>query len=189
MPIFKLNRPAAQLNQLQIATKFIAKGLFLLCAALLPLMASPDAQAEVQSGVVSRVIGGDTVWVKTASRRKPLKVRISGIDAPEICQAGGVVSRDTLRRRLLGQTVTIVQTSPGRHDDYGRLLARIELNGEDIGRWMVSSGHAWSYHFRRDAGLYAAEQALAKAEARGIFSQNDPVSPRQFRVQHGSCHP
>ena len=187
-PFLKINRPVAQIIRLQVAIKLIALHMLPLYWALLTLMAAPVAQAQVQSGVVSRVIDGDTVWLKSATSHKPLKVRIVGIDAPEICQLGGVASRDALRRRLMGQTVTLVQM-PFRHrDEYGRLLARIELDGEDMGRWMVSSGHAWSYHFRRDAGLYAAEQARAKAGGRGLFAQNDPVNPRQFRAQHGSCY-
>lgn len=183
------NRPVAQIIRLQLAIKLIASRLLLSCWALLPLMAAVGTQAQVQSGVVSRVIDGDTVWLKTAPSHKPLKVRIVGIDAPEICQLGGIASRDALRRRLLGQTVTLVQTPSRRRDEYERLLARIELHGEDMGRWMVISGHAWSYHFRHDVNLYAAEQDRAKAGGRGLFAQNDPVNPRQFRAQHGSCHP
>lgn len=183
------NRPVAQVIRLSPAIKLVASCLLPFCLALLPLMAASSALAQVQSGVVSRVIDGDTVWLKTASGRKPLKVRIAGIDAPEICQTGGMASRDALRRRLLGQAVTMVHVSSRRHDDYGRLLAKIELHGEDMGRWMVSSGYAWSYHFRHDAGPYAAEQERAKATGRGLFAQNAPENPRQFRQQHGSCHP
>ena len=190
MPVFKSKLPAAQSFRVQVATELIARCLYFMYWALLLLLAATSpARAEDQSGVVSRVIDGDTVWLKTAASRKPLKIRIAGIDAPEICQAGGIASRDALRRRLLGQTVTMVQTPSRRHDNYGRLLARIDLHGEDIGRWMVTSGHAWSYHFRHDAGQYAAEQGLARAAGRGLFSQKDPINPRQFRAQHGSCHP
>lgn len=189
--VFRSNLPVAQSIRRQVATELIAHYLLALCWALLLLLlaATSPAHAANQSGVVSRVIDGDTVWLKTAFSRKPLKVRIAGIDAPEICQAGGIASRDALRQRLLGQTVTMVQTSSRRRDNYGRLLARIDLHGEDIGRWMVVSGHAWSYHFRHDAGLYAAEQRVAKAAGRGLFSQKGPLNPRQFRLQHGSCHP
>ena len=190
MQVLRSKLPVAQSTRVQVATELIVRCLFPLCWALLLLLAATSpAHAAGQSGVVSRVIDGDTVWLKTAFSRKPLKVRIAGIDAPEICQAGGIASRDALRRRLLGQTVTMVQTPSRRHDNYGRLLARIDLHGEDIGRWMVTSGHAWSYHFRHDAGQYAAEQGLARAAGRGLFSQKDPINPRQFRAQHGSCHP
>ena len=99
------------------------------------------------------------------------------------------VSRDVLRSRLLGKTVTVAQSSSRRRDDFGRLLASIDLQGEDLGRWMVSNGHAWSYRFRHDPGPYAAEQERAQAAGRGLFAQTDPQNPRQFRQQHGPCHP
>ncbi|MBC7610599.1 MAG: thermonuclease family protein [Polaromonas sp.] len=187
MLISEQNSSAAHLNRAHTAPESIASGWWRQLWALLLLLAVFGAQA--QTGVVSRVIDGDTIWIKTAPGRKPLKVRIAGIDAPEICQSGGLASRDALRRRLLGQTVTMIQTSYRRHDDYGRLLASIDLKGEDVGRWMVSSGYAWSYHFRRNPGPYAAEQGRAKAAGRGLFAQTAPENPRQFRQQHGSCHP
>ncbi len=139
---------------------------------------------QLKSGVVSRVVDGDTVWVKAGS--EILKVRISGIDAPEICQTDGIPAREALRQRALGQWITLVYQ---RHDDYGRLLARVELQGEDLGRWMVSQGHAWSYAWRNNAGPYAHEQAQAIAARRGLFAVTGAENPRSFRKRHGSCFP
>ena len=142
--------------------------------------------AGVRSGVVTRVVDGDTVWVAVAGGGKPMKVRIEGIDAPEICQPGGASSQDALRRRLLGSQVSL---SLHFQDDYGRMLATIHQQGEDVGRWMVSSGQAWSYRYRGRAGLYSEEEARARANRRGLFSQSDPEDPRRFRKRHGSCYP
>ena len=140
---------------------------------------------QIQSGVVTRVVDGDTVWVKTNFAAHPLKVRISGIDAPEICQAGGSGARDALKQRVLGQLVTV---SFKQHDSYGRALASVAWQGEDIGRWMVVNGYAWSYRFRRSAGPYAAEQSQAVQQRRGIFSTGRAQNPRTFRKRHGSCY-
>lgn len=140
---------------------------------------------QIQSGVVTRVVDGDTVWVKTSVAAHPLKVRISGIDAPEICQAGGGDARDALKQRVLGQLVTI---SFKQYDSYGRALASVAWHGEDIGRWMVVNGYAWSYRFRRSAGPYAAEQSQAVQLKRGIFGMGGAQNPRTFRKRHGSCY-
>ena len=160
--------------------------LALLFAASLPACAG--SARRVVSGVVTRVVDGDTLWVKTATAAKPVKVRILGIDAPEICQAGGRASREALVRRLLGQSVTLSTTTSGIHDDYGRLLAKINLQGEDVGHWMVVNGHAWSYTYRRNLGPYAAEQSQAEAGRRGFFGDSAAVNPRVFRKRHGSCY-
>jgi len=161
----------------------------LLCAWL-PAQASPPAKASasVWSGTVTYVVDGDTIRVRPPGGGKPLSVRIEGIDAPEICQAGGTASRDALRRKVQGQRVTV---HGRRHDDYGRLLATITLQGEDTGLWMVAQGLAWSYRYRANAGPYASQQRHARAAGVGIFSPSHgaaPVYPAQFRRQHGSCY-
>lgn len=162
----------------------------LLCAALV-MGCSPAVAAKKERpdwyGVVSYVVDGDTVRMRPPQGGKPVSIRIEGIDAPEICQAGGAASRDALKRRVLGKRVAV----HGRvRDQYGRLLARITLNGEDQGRWMVNQGQAWSYRSGRSAGPYAAEQRRAKAAGRGMFARSQArgrVYPADFRKQHGSC--
>lgn len=163
-----------------------AAALLWLVGALQPGGAQAQAPAS-WSAVVTYVVDGDTVWVRAHDGSKPLSVRMEGIDAPEICQAGGVASREALRQRLQGQVVVVHGL---RHDDYGRLLARIDQRGEDVGAWMVRTGHAWSYHAGRRAGPYAAEQRQARAARAGLFAQQHPapVYPGRFRREHGSCH-
>ena len=154
-----------------------------------------QARTMVRSGIVTRVVDGDTVWVKVATRAQGaeagevLKVRIVGIDAPEICQPGGPQALDALRSHVLGQTVTLSSPSARSHDDYGRVLATLDKQGEDVGRWMVRRGQAWSYGYRRNPGPYAIEQAQAQATGAGLFAQAAAENPRSFRKRQGSCYP
>lgn len=135
---------------------------------------------------VTFVTDGDTLWARSVEGGKPFKIRIDGIDAPEICQAGGQASRDALISRVGGRTVTV---SARRQDDYGRSVAAVELNGEDIAGWMVSHGHAWSYQLRRDGSPYRALQIQARSARLGLFADPTAVHPRVFRRRHGSCRP
>ena len=160
--------------------------LTLLLAAHAP--AFSKSATHVRSAVVTRVVDGDTIWVKTAQRSKPLKVRIIGIDAPEACQPGGAISSEALRRLLTAQAVTLSTTGARPRDSYGRLLAKVDLRGEDVGHWMVANGYAWSYSYRRNLGPYAMEQAQAVAARRGLFSNHAAENPRLFRKRHGSCY-
>ena len=148
-------------------------------------LATPRVQAA-WLGVVTYVVDGDTVYVRPPGGGKPVSIRLEGIDAPEICQVGGTLARDALQRRLLGQPVAVHVRA---RDDFGRLVARITLNGEDQGRWMVANGQAWSYRYRRSAGPYAAEQRSAELAKVGIFAtgSGQPVNPRAFRKLHGTC--
>lgn len=154
-------------------------------AACLLSAGTPAHADRPWRGVVTYTVDGDTLWVRPASGGKPRKIRLDGVDAPEICQRGGAASREALKQRLLGQTVTV---SIRRYDDYGRALARIDLRGQDVGGQMVANGHAWSYRFRRNPGPYAAQQAQAQAAGRGLFAHGGAENPRAFRKRHGSCH-
>ena len=138
------------------------------------------------SGVVTYVVDGDSVRVRPLQGGKPVSVRLEGIDAPEICQRGGDTARDALTRRVLGRQVVIEGEN---RDDYGRLLARIMLDGDDVGARMVKDGHAWSYRYRGSAGPYSAQQRLAESARRGIFADASVavVYPAAFRKQHGAC--
>ena len=138
------------------------------------------------TGLVTYVVDGDTVRVRPLQGGKPVSVRVNGIDAPEICQDGGSTARDALKRRALGQRVVV--HGVGR-DDYGRLLAQIVMDDDDLGGWMVEAGHAWSYRYRGQPGPYAAQQHRAQAAGRGLFASGGVVAvyPAVFRKEHGSC--
>ncbi len=139
----------------------------------------------VFSGVVTRVVDGDTLWVKTNVDPKPLKVRLHGIDAPEICQSGGIQARDALKRRVLGQGVMVTS---GAHDDYGRTVGILHLQGQDVGLWLVTQGYAWTYSYRHKKGPYAQALHQAQVARRGVFSVAGVEEPRLFRKRHGSCY-
>lgn len=133
------------------------------------------------------MVDGDTLHVRPDTGGRPRKVRMAGMDAPEICQRGGRSARDALARRVLHRRVSVVARAT---DDYGRELAQVSLDGEDLALWMVTQGHAWSYRYRLDDGSYAAAQAQARRARRGLFAHPEAESPRDFRKRHGPCpHP
>lgn len=161
----------------------IALGCFAL--GLLVGLALP-AQAERFAGVVTQVSDGDTVWVRPDAGGPPRPVRLKGIDAPEICQAFGQQSRDALAALVLRRRVAV---SGDLVDGHQRVLGDVKLAGQDVGQWMVVRGYAWSYRFRRNPGPYAQEEGEARATRQGLWQDAEPVRPREFRVQHGSCRP
>lgn len=158
-----------------------------LTAVLLLLVQPVQAQrsGEGWRGTVTHVTDGDTVWVRPQQGGAPRVVRIDGIDAPELCQPYGNTARAALVAQVLGQPV---QVRVRRHDDYGRALARVSLRGQDVGGWLVSQGHAWSYRYRHQTGPYARQEAQARAQKLGLFRQGQTELPREFRRRHGPCH-
>jgi micrococcal nuclease len=141
-----------------------------------------SVEPERYTARVIRVHDGDTVWVRPLAGGPHRKLRLLGIDAPEICQDGGMAARDALARRVLQQVVRIEERGD---DTYGRGLARIELEGEDLNAWLVLRGLAWSYGGGRKG--YARLQARAEKERLGVFAQPRAEAPRDFRRRHGPC--
>ena len=142
------------------------------------------AEVEVYMARVTYVTDGDTLWVQPGDGSATRKLRMQGIDAPEICQAGGNASRTALRVLVMGQRV---QVRVRYHDDYGRGLAQIQLGSQDVAALLVSAGHAWSYRWRSKPGPYAAEEARARQARLGLFAADQPELPRTFRKRHGPC--
>ncbi len=143
------------------------------------------ARASSWQGTVTHVTDGDTLWVHPSRGRAPHKIRLDGIDAPEICQTYGGLSRDLLATHLMGR---LVHVKVRRLDTFGRSLAHVSLNGQDIGGWMVQQGGAWSYRYRRDPGPYAHQESQARSQRLGVFADAQAERPRDFRLRHGSCH-
>jgi len=116
---------------------------------------------------------------------KPESCAWQPLDAPERCQLWGQQAWRALHTRLLGQPV---QVESGRLDTYGRLLAQVWHQGQDVGAWMVAQGHAWSPTYRGLPGPYDALQRQAQWLRRGLFAHPlGLMPPREFRRWHGSC--
>lgn len=153
--------------------------------ATLALLLAPALHAASIKGKVNHVTDGDTLWLRPASGGRPVEIRLLGLDAPEACQPFGREAKQALHARVQG-TAVVARTSGV--DDYGRQLAQVEHRGEDLGRWLVRGGYAWSMRFQGRSGPYAAEEAQARRERKGLWAASDPVEPRTFRQRFGRCH-
>lgn len=160
-------------------------GLLVALLTAAPALATTHRGDPPWRGRVSHVTDGDTVWVQPLAPGEPVqKIRLLGIDAPESCQMGGPEATAALKARLAGQVVLVKARA---RDDYGRLLARLSLQGQDVGGWLVSQGWAWSYRSQRGPGPYAKEEARAEAARRGVHAQARPMRPQAYRARYGSC--
>jgi micrococcal nuclease len=139
--------------------------------ATLLLTFAPPFEAKVIA-----VYDGDTITVRTD---ETIKIRLEGIDAPELKQPFGQASKQALSGLVFGQTVTV---KPGKKDRYGRLLARVEIGGKDASLTMVETGmaHWYEQYAKRDTQLQSA-QAQAKTARRGLWSDPNVIAPWEFR--------
>jgi endonuclease YncB( thermonuclease family) len=140
------------------------------------------ASAEVITGIASSVHDGDTITLHTSTEIR--KIRLAGIDAPELKQPFGTESREALRQEVLNQSVTVDTT---KLDKYGRSVGKVLLDGEDINLKQVSRGLAWVYtdYIKElsavDRELYRAAERAANDAHTGLWQEEQPVSPWTYR--------
>jgi micrococcal nuclease len=145
----------------------------------------PPAKPVMIEGTVSRVVDGDTLWVKTeGDGEPPVVVRLDGIDAPESCQVGGAEATAALNALALGRAVTVRVAA---RDEHGRIVGKVFDGDKDLGDRMVRDGQAWSSRYQYDRGPYVAEERMALALKRGLHAAGGAIQPRDFRKQHGPC--
>jgi endonuclease YncB( thermonuclease family) len=131
-------------------------------------------------GVVS-VIDGDTLDVGGK------RVRLFGIDAVESDQTcenaqgvewacGAAVSRE-VRGRYQGQKAICEAVTI---DAYGRIVARCQVKGRDIGRQLVIDGLALAY--RKYSREYVGDELRAARARRGLHAGR-MMRPAQFRLE------
>lgn len=137
--------------------------------------------AEV-NGVITFVHDGDTITLQTEAATK--KIRLAGIDAPEIKQPYGIASRDALSQDVLNQQVTV---DTNKTDKYGRSVGKVLLHGEDVNLKQVRRGLAWVYTdyikelSAEDRELYKAAEIAANDEHLGLWQDQQPVAPWTYR--------
>ena len=140
------------------------------------------AGAERGMSFPARVVGisdGDTLTVLDELNQQH-KIRLAEIDAPERGQPWGERSKQTLSALVFGKTVSVQQTDTDR---YGRVVARVFAEGEDVNRTMVGQGAAWAYRqYLTDETLIATE-ATARRERVGLWSMSETqtVAPWDWR--------
>lgn len=138
-----------------------------------------SANSQEFTAKVIAVLDGDTVLVKRTSGL--VKIRMAGIDAPEKAQTFGETSKRSLAEMVLGKQVKI--TSQAK-DQYGRMVAAIEVNGLDINAEQLRRGMAWeNSHFHRDKKLLTLQEEARQAP-RGLWAQGNPTPPWEWRKQH-----
>lgn len=126
--------------------------------------------------VVVSVYDGDTITVRTD---ETIKIRINGIDAPELKQPFGQASKQAMSGLVFGKKVTI---KPEKKELYGRTIARVEVDGRDVSVQMVETGMAWWYqqYAKRDTELQSA-QTKAKSAKLGVWSVPNAIAPWEYR--------
>jgi micrococcal nuclease len=130
------------------------------------------------SGTVVGVSDGDTISVLLKDN-KQIRVRLDGIDCPELHQAYGSKAKQYTSALVFHKTVDVIAHGI---DSYGRTLGIITLNGINLNEELVRVGLAWAYvHY---SSQYLPLEKSARSKKIGLWTDNKPIPPWEFRHQH-----
>jgi len=144
-------------------------------------------------GVVAKVSDGDTIHLKDGLGTK-VKVRLYGIDAAETEKSNKKTGRISKPGQPYGEEAfqalksmiyrKQVKLEIMAIDQYKRSVGIVWLNGKNINQEMVAKGWAWAYRQYLDRP-HASEYIQAEEQARdkrlGLWQQNNPEPPWEFR--------
>ena len=139
--------------------------------ATLILAFLPPYQATVVA-----VHDGDTITVRST---ETVKIRLYGVDAPELKQPHGQASKQALSGLVYGKTIEVI---PKNKDRYGRTVAQIKADGVDVNNKMVALGAAWWYtDYAKHDTIKQMLQTEAQGKRAGLWAEEHPMPPWEFR--------
>ena len=114
---------------------------------------------------VVEVTDGDTVRVITRKNGTPFKVRLHGIDAPELDQPYGEEAKGALEKMVLGK---VVYVDVLRVDRYGRQVGILHRKTQrnSFNKLMVELGFA--YDWPKYGRVWGGHNAQARARAKRL---------------------
>ena len=139
------------------------------------------ARASSIYGKVIEVNSGDVITIVNLNR--PVRVKLLGVDAPELNQAFGDVAKKHLTDLVFEKSVMVEYA--GIAADHS-LTGRVLLNDSDIGAQMIRDGAAWfdpgngTRLSADEREVYQQSEQAARSEKRGLWQQENPVAPWEF---------
>ena len=154
-----------------------------LMVMLLGLLVCNAKATPVLQGRVVGVSDGDSLTLLDADQRQH-KIRLQGIDAPEIKQAYGQKSKASLSNLVYNKTI---QVHAYKKDRFGRTVGQVMLGDIDICLEQARRGMAWHYkdyqdeQSAEDRERYDRAEKQAREQGLGLWHDPAPVAPWVFR--------
>jgi len=156
--------------------------ILVLLAALIACAVTFFKKLPTVDGTVVVVHDGDTLTVAHNGGKE--KVRLQGVDCPELAQQYGRQAKQFTTRLCLGKAVTVKVVTK---DQYGRSVGYVTLpDGKSLNQELVRNGMAWWYEqYARGDRTLEGLQEEARKERRGLWAEKDPVAPWTYRRNNG----
>ncbi|HEY1080277.1 MAG TPA: thermonuclease family protein [Bdellovibrio sp.] len=143
---------------------------------------------------VTSIHDGDTLTATGMGDAKKYKIRLMGVDTPEVDffnnSQGDVAEKSRAALQALIPEGRVVQiTDDSQTDKHGRILARILVDGMDVNKEMLRQGWGYLYFIypfeKRLVSDYSKAAQEGYENSRGVFSKEfaNTEEPYQFRMK------
>ena len=159
----------------------VHQGWLTLAVLAISLVASQQINAASLTGKVIEVNDGDELTIFNLNR--PVRIKLIGMDAPEMDQAFGPIAKQHLADLVFDKIVVVEYLGIGQRT---ALVGRVLLNDSDINAQMIRDGAAWfdprykSQISVTQNEIYYQSELAARNEKRGLWQSGDAVAPWEF---------
>ena len=125
--------------------------------------------------IVGNVVGvhdGDTLTLRTYN--ETLKVRLFGIDTPELDQPFGNNAKGALSSLVFGKNVTVSISGQDKDD---RTLGVVYVGNGNVNAQMIRMGMAWHYRQYSDSVPMQQFEDYARMGKFVLWSEPNPIAP------------
>ena len=135
--------------------------------------------SKTLSGKVVAIKDGDTVVVLD-SLNNQTTLRLAEVDCPEKNQPFGTKAKQFTSEQIYFKTIKYVITDT---DKYGRSIAMIyyDTDNKYLSAEIIKAGMGWHYKKYSTSNELATFQENAKQNKIGLWIDNDPIEPSEFR--------
>jgi len=142
------------------------------CNEVAPLSDGPGVSPAGDEARVVRVSDGDSLIVEIDGRET--KVRLIGINAPELDECYGSEARARLGSLVLDRSVTLVADEDAE-DQYGRMLSYVYVDGSLVNEELVAGGFVMARSYQPNTTFesdLAAAQDRARQAGAGMWASD-----------------
>lgn len=163
----------------------------LLCCTLLLVGCQSATKPQGVEIKVARVVSGQSLEVTGIGEKPQLisRVRLVGIDAPDLQQQPWGVEAKQQLEAMIGGGFVLLEFDVQDSDEFGRRLAYVWKDGVLLNEKLVAGGYVLSVprspNHKYDQRLSRAQES-ARLMGQGIWNPNKPMrlTPAEFRRQN-----
>lgn len=139
----------------------MAKGLIFLVSIIAVVSLIFNFKFLQEKSLVIEVVDGDTFQLKSGER-----VRLMGVDAPEIERCGGPEAKKVLAGLILNKNVNVEETVK---EKYGRTMALVYVDGKLVNKMMMEQG--WGVpDYRKNSQRDILTAAYTEGKKKGLWA-------------------